>query len=276
MVQGETGFRRVVLPIVYMPLGTSGNCSGRDLEEPLAKKRKPRRTPQREAFERALRATVAFGVLETNEKGERVPKITGSGFATRAERSMVVTAKHVLSEDDLMLVVPKPVTKNADGEIEGNYDFVPVAEARAIMKHAMLDVAALIFPSITFSSRRSLSLEEGTFPSIGQPVATCGWPYGWSLQQMGGAIPTASALTGIVSAIYPHPSAVNRTCYLAQLPVNPGNSGGPVFDPHTGRVFGVQSSMPTMDIPKPDGSTPPTRFPWGWPMLYQSLRYPRR
>lgn len=230
----------------------------------MAKKRKPRRpTTKREVFERARRATVAFGVMETNEKGERVPKITGSGFATRIEPGMVVTAKHVLSRDNLMLLVPKEVTKNPAGDLEANYDFVAVAQAHAVMKHDVFDVAALIFPNRTFSLSRSLSLDAGASPSIGQTVATCGWPYGWTLQQLGGAIPTASALTGIVSAIYPHPSASNRTSYLAQLPVNPGNSGGPVFDPRTGKVFGVQSSMPTMDIPKPDGSSPPYKIPLG-------------
>lgn len=230
----------------------------------MAKKRKPRRpTPKREVFERARRATVAFGVIETNKKGERVPKITGSGFAARMEPGMVVTAKHVLSRDNLMLLVPKAVTKNSAGDLEANYDFVAVAQAHAVMKHDVFDVAALIFPNLTFSLSRSLSLDAGASPSIGQTVATCGWPYGWTLQQLGGAIPTASALTGIVSAIYPHPSASNRTSYLAQLPVNPGNSGGPVFDPRTGKVFGVQSSMPTMDIPKPDGSSPPYKIPLG-------------
>lgn len=229
----------------------------------MAKKRKPKRPNRKgDAFERARRATVAFGVVETNEKGESVPKIMGSGFAARTERGMVVTARHVLATDNLMLVVPKPATPDLDGEIKANYDLVPVAAAN-VVKHDVFDVAALIFPDLTFGPSRSLALNTGTSPSIGQTVATCGWPYGWTLQQLGGAIPTASALTGIVSAIYPHPRAVHHTSYLAQLPVNPGNSGGPVFDPRTGRVFGVQSSMPTMDIPKPDGSDPPLKIPLG-------------
>ena len=117
------------------------------------KRRKPRRpTPKREVFERARRATVAFGVVKTNKKGERVPKITGSGFATRIEPGMVVTAKHVLSKDNLMLLVPKAVTKNSTGDLEANYDFVAVARAHAVIKHDVFDVATLIFPNLTFSS----------------------------------------------------------------------------------------------------------------------------
>ena len=37
-------------------------------------------------------------------------------------------------------------------------------------------------------------------------------------------------------------AARSRLHYLMQLPVNPGNSGGGVFDPETGDLFGVVSS----------------------------------
>ena len=89
--------------------------------------------------------------------------------------------------------------------------------------------------------RTSMRLAADAAPQEGDPVATCGWPYGAELYPDGPRF--NSFLMGNVSAVVPHPAlnARSRLHYLMQLPVNPGNSGGGVFDPDTGAVFGVVS-----------------------------------
>ena len=47
----------------------------------------------------------------------------------------------------------------------------------------------------------------------------------------------------VVSDIFPHPEMPLGThaFYLVQLPLHPGNSGGPIFDLRTGSVIGIVS-----------------------------------
>lgn len=213
----------------------------------MARKRKragSKRSPRRDVFQRARRATVAFGVIEEDEKGQKNPKIIGSGFATRDLPGMVVTAKHLVADKDALplLFIPEPVVRDPDGTLHANLQGIPLGGVY-LATHNTHDVAVLVLPGRTFSEKRSLPLDYEAAPRVGQAIATFGWPYGLKIQPAGG-IPTSSALTGVVSAVYPHPSveAAARSSYLAQLPVSPGHSGGPVFNPQSGKVFGVQSA----------------------------------
>ena len=82
---------------------------------------------------------------------------------------------------------------------------------------------------------------ENRNPVEGSEVITCGFPFGLSLHE--GKSVLSAFLRGRVSAVVPHPDVKPSEViqYLLQMPVNPGNSGGPVVEAGTGRVIGVVS-----------------------------------
>jgi S1-C subfamily serine protease len=78
----------------------------------------------------------------------------------------------------------------------------------------------------------------------GDHVATCGYPFGVELhaQIVGGLVTIVPSFSqGIVSAILPHfavpPVAMKR--FQIHAMISGGNSGGPVFDPYSGKVIGM-------------------------------------
>ncbi len=77
------------------------------------------------------------------------------------------------------------------------------------------------------------------------PVATCGYPFGDFLWNQVGSV-TSSFTVGMMSAILPAQGIARE--YLSGFQLDllsaPGNSGGPIFDSATGRVFGVLQGGP--------------------------------
>jgi len=98
----------------------------------------------------------------------------------------------------------------------------------------------------------ALKAGDSTKVREGQPIALCGFPFGFML----GLHPSTSA--GIISSISPIAvPAINMALLDAETiealrnPFNvfqldatayPGHSGGPLFDPRTGEVLGVVNS----------------------------------
>lgn len=81
----------------------------------------------------------------------------------------------------------------------------------------------------------------------GQPVVTYGYPLGPLLQP---GDPIGSLLAkGVVSAIRPHPAAVDRHALLLDMTLNPGNSGGGLLDLTSQTVVGIINS----EVPRREG-----------------------
>ena len=203
-------------------------------------------------FERARRATVSLA-LGNNKDGL---KTIGSGFAVYGRiPGLIVTAKHVLVPGVHVLVM-EPMTKHADGTLGPLRARSYAIEQISRVVHTTADLAILVTEGREFPEGRSLALmDDSGGVGVGHEVASCGWPYGEKINPQGQrALPTCTATTGIVGAILPHPR-VNpeaRSLYRVQMPLNPGNSGGPVFDPRTGRVVGVVSKGVVLRYPYKD------------------------
>ena len=99
-------------------------------------------------------------------------------------------------------------------------------------------------------------LEIADYESIkeGQEIAICGFPLGTFLKQQLGTM-TSSFSRGAVSSIIPGPNIDISLLSGFQLDITAtnGNSGGPVFLPTSGKVFGVLSES----CPHPKGGIVP-------------------
>lgn len=218
-------------------------------EEELLRARRHRRS----VFERVRKATVGFAIVQK----DRPVRILGSGVVVDT-KGILLTARHVIEELEIAVFRQRRAPNQAaatafilgssqlslsedDGKeaarINFEYTGAPLQEVRLSNRG---DLAAVR----TDGSRvelTALRLDPRHEVLEGDPVATCGWPYGTQVHE--GKTVLSSFLLGHVSAVVPHPDLPpqHRAHYLMQLPVNPGNSGGPVFDPDTGEVYGIVS-----------------------------------
>ena len=217
-----------------------------------------RRVRRRRLSERARLATVGFGVVSATDP-DRFPKIIGSGVVAD-RRGVVLTARHVVLDLEAIVMkegrlgrrvaasvivsapparsnVPGPRGSEPEEQVTIGHTTVRIVKTAVNAHHdiAVVGIKGDCLP------QRQMKLNADAAPQEGDPVATCGWPYGAELYPEGPRF--SSFLMGSVSAVVPHPelNARSRLHYLMQLPVNPGNSGGGVFDPDTGDVFGVVS-----------------------------------
>jgi len=130
----------------------------------------------------------------------------GTGFVLAS--GLLVTNAHVVGNASLVQV------ETQDGQ---SY------KAEVVKKDISQDFAILQFDRATIKPFFNLiPIQHAGTPEIGEGVVIIGSPLGLR----------GTATTGIVSQVYPNG--------LIQLnaSVNPGNSGGPVFDMQ-GRVFGI-------------------------------------
>ncbi len=219
-----------------------------------AKRKRPHRlSPEARRFRRARRATVSFGY---NIDDQLV--IIGSGVAVSGlGRGVVVTADHVLAgaaSGLRVLVHGRAVRQGNDWSLDAK--FVDLPDSRVTL-NAGHDITLMRidhdFGNRTVSLKANIRLAEG------DRIGACGWPFGARLHPPG-AVPLASCLSGIVSLVYPHPRVVKQQGYVVQIPANPGNSGGPVFELSTGSLVGVVSRRAE---PNPDDEEPGTPITYG-------------
>lgn len=216
-----------------------------------------RRVQRRRVLRLARQATVGFVLRFQGESVEEYPRIIGSGVIVDV-RGIVLTARHVVLDMDSAIrreqqlgriVEPRiliyehtqvSMSLGEDGRQQQTsltYTETPIVGPPQINRTHDIGVV-----QIDARGLKNMRLDVSYAPEEGDPVATCGWPYGTELH--GGLPPLSSFLIGTISAVLPHSSTdpLYRQHYLTQLPVNPGNSGGGAFDPDSGELFGIVSS----------------------------------
>ena len=216
--------------------------------------------PPREVLEQARAATVAFVALPEADIGKDpdeekgLPEILGTGFAVTDDPRIIVTAAHVVagafgraSEQTVLFAQPHRPAIMWESSVEDTTDHIRSVYSAAVefdfRTRQGLDLAVIELPE-GLSPPGALSLADPSYVHLGDRVATCGWPYGTTIRAKNEPV-LPSFTWGTVSNIEPHPqsSPEERLAYLVQMPVNPGNSGGAVFNPNTGDVLGVVVSM---------------------------------
>jgi S1-C subfamily serine protease len=108
--------------------------------------------------------------------------------------------------------------------------------------------------------------------SDGDSVITCGFPLSSSLQP---GAPIRSILTqGIIAGVWPHEAVLPRERLLLDMTLNPGNSGGGLFDASSGQVVGIVNMEihRSQDLPSGIGCAVPVNF--AKPMVERLLRIP--
>jgi S1-C subfamily serine protease len=147
-------------------------------------------------------ASVCAILVQTNDQ----EAYSGTGFLVA--NSLVLTANHVVQNARRILV-------KFPGEA--------AVDARVVSQDGASDLAVLSVPPLPI---RSLSLADSDTVQTGQPVIAIGYP---RLSALGAGAP--SVTEGIISAIRPGQLQM-------QVPVSPGNSGGPLLTLR-GDVVGV-------------------------------------
>ncbi len=135
------------------------------------------------------------------------PNGLGSGMIVRSD-GLVLTNAHVVAGADVVDIVTF-----AGARLTGK-----VVERAQDVDIALVKVDAGPLPTVTFASAADLA--------VGQWAAAIGHGEGggWTFT------------TGMVSNVYT--TQGGRAVFQTQIPVNPGNSGGPVFD-LSGEVLGI-------------------------------------
>lgn len=155
-----------------------------------------------DAAQRGLYAQVAPAVVYIV-----TPNGLGSGMTVRSD-GLVLTNAHVVAGVETVDVVTF-----AGARLTGK-----VVERARDVDVALVQVDATDLPTVTFARAADLA--------VGQWAAAVGHGEGggWTFT------------TGMVSNVYT--AQGGRAVFQTQIPVNPGNSGGPVFD-GTGKVLGI-------------------------------------
>lgn len=154
------------------------------------------------------------GMPEMNEPESRHTQATGSGFIISAD-GYIVTNAHVV-EDAKSITIGLSDRRELPAEIIG---------VDTLSDIAVLKVKAANLPIVQLGDSNALE--------VGQWVVAIGAPFGLD----------HSATQGIVSALSRSlPDGTYVPFIQTDVAVNPGNSGGPLFD-LAGRVVGVNSQI---------------------------------
>jgi len=189
------------------------------------------------------RVRLCVGAVGTyNPANNPSMEFSASGFFIDKE-GYFITANHVVENitarrraADLRVFLP--ADKNREGR-----------PATIVAREPQYDLALLKVEGSIFNA---LEIGDSAKAREGQPIALCGFPFGFLL----GLHPSTSA--GIISSISPVAIPAINTALLDQATrealrnpfdvfqldatAYPGHSGGPLFDPTTGKVLGVVNS----------------------------------
>lgn len=163
----------------------------------------------------ALYPRVAPSVVAVRVDGEAAR--VGAGFAVGPTR--VLTARHLVIGVDSLVVVGAD-GRSLDARVVGT-------DARDDL--ALLEVAEGRFPAVQVGRAADLR--------VGDPVITIGNPFGLGLSVSAGLVAAGSRRVQGADGVALGPE---QGFLQLSIPLNPGNSGGPVFDAE-GRVVGVLS-----------------------------------
>jgi S1-C subfamily serine protease len=167
---------------------------------------------------------------------EAVGNGTGSGFLLKhGHRYLVVTNRHVIENARDGVVVHFLV---GDGRGEESRITVPKEQTSVVAIHRSADLAVVdVTPAASRIERQKIApvrlAERGHRPQVGEPVFTIGHPGGGPEGLL-----TRTLSPGFVSGVG---RKDDEARYLqVTVPLNPGNSGGPLFDDQ-GLVVGVST-----------------------------------
>jgi hypothetical protein len=217
----------------------------------------------RDVSDSIKRATVAVIQRPANATPQRPFRIIGSGFCVHSA-GVVLTCDHVfqtfLKDQHHKSVlervgegvhVPTPIS------IFGILFYGGAKGSRVWMHEVVPTEVGKVndFDVVTMKLRQHPAFPSG-FPVLElaeyadlhemMDVATCGYPFGDFLWNQVGSV-TSSFTKGTMSAILPAQGIAREhlTGFQLNLLSAPGNSGGPIFCPTTGKVFGVLQGGPT-------------------------------
>jgi S1-C subfamily serine protease len=189
---------------------------------------KPRRRDLKELFA-ALAPSVP--IVEAVGSG------TGTGFLLEQDgKFIVVTNRHVIDNARQGVAIHFLIGRGAKAEPPFT---VPKEQTRVVGIHREADLAVLDVSAAAKGIRQrkieSLQLAPvGHQPQVGEDVFAIGHPG----DGRGGLLPGTLSGPGIVSAV--GRSRDDGRFLQVTVPMNPGNSGGPLFD-YEGRVVGVNT-----------------------------------
>jgi S1-C subfamily serine protease len=149
-------------------------------------------------------------LFPTKVEYEKKQKITGTGFAI-SSNGLIVTNYHVVEN------VKQIKVRGINGDFEKSY----LAKIESLDKNN--DLAIIKIDDISFKSLGLIpyGIKDGT-SEVGENVNVLGYPLtatmGEEIKFTNGIISSKSGYKGDI------------TCYQCSAPVQPGNSGGPVFD----------------------------------------------
>ena len=161
---------------------------------------------------------------------------SGSGFLVKHEgKYLVVTNRHVIENANKGVIVH---FLQGDGKEPEKRTTIPAKKTKVIAVHRSADLAVLDLGDAK-DQIESLRIEPVQLapanhrPQVGEHAFAIGHPGGESLGLL-----TRTLSDGIISAVG---RKVEKATFLqVTVPVNPGNSGGPLFD-DDGRVVGVNT-----------------------------------
>lgn len=212
--------------------------------------------------------------------------IVGTGFLIDA-RGYGVTAAHVLADfatayegfkkgegpkpqpPYAVLQIPTEADLPADAPDQRRYHYgvqpIMIAELR---KHPTFDLVAFRLGKHAARSHFRPMEFADELCREGDEIAACGYPYGRALHSdlYEGTAITMSFSHGIVSAEFPSANVPPPLATVFQIDalIAPGFSGGPVFDPLTGKVVGVVLSTHQRTYPSDEsGVRDPILVPIG-------------
>lgn len=195
-------------------------------------------------LKRVKPAVVAIVHRQEGETGAFDQTVIGTGFNID-ESGIVVTCRHVLEpflKDRLAPPTLWAVFVSVDVQEEAvRFLLSPISYAFSY-SHQDLAVVRLRNPDHRLPF---LSLGSTENVTEGSRVVVCGYPLGWALQELGKSV-SSTFQVGIVSSVIPHPAFPRRKLqfYRLDIPLNPGNSGGPVFLESDGTVVGTVYERP--------------------------------
>jgi S1-C subfamily serine protease len=167
-----------------------------------------------DSFKKATTRAISKASLPPNAPEVKVARYSATGFMI-SPNGYVVTNYHVVKEADSVY-------------IESMQDSVYRYKVKVIYKDQAVDLALLKIEDMGFVPPKRLPFALSTREAdLAQPVYTLGYP-GDDLVYNDGSISSHRGFDGDTSA------------YRISIPVNPGNSGGPLLD-ESGNLIGVIS-----------------------------------